>query len=138
MSVKHHGSCLCKGIRFSIEGELAQIQVCHCSQCRQAHGGPFATNIPVESSKLILHAGRDLLRRYESSPGKVRIFCSVCGSPIFSERTSLPGVVRIRAGLLSEPVATTLGFHAYVNTKASWWPIHDEHPKYPEGYPPSP
>ena len=134
MSSKHQGSCLCKGIRFTIEGHLAPIQICHCSQCRQAQGGPFATNIPVEAVKLAFISGEDLLQHYESSPGKVRAFCKVCGSPIFSKRASLPGVVRIRAGLISEPVAARLDFHAYVASKASWWELHDGLPAYAEGY----
>ncbi len=134
MTHQHHGACLCQGIRFTIAGELAPIQVCHCAQCRQAQGGPFATNIPVEATALNFTSGLNLLRRYESSPGKVRAFCSVCGSPIFSERASLPGVVRIRAGLLAEPVQARLGFHAFVASKASWWPLDDGLPQYPEGF----
>lgn len=130
----HHGACLCQGIRFRIEGDLAPIQICHCSQCRRVQGGPFATNIPVETARLTFLAGEDLLQRYESSPGKIRAFCRVCGSPVFSQRDTLPGVVRIRAGLLSEPVAAVLGFHAHVDSKAGWWPLQDDLPRYPAGH----
>lgn len=131
----HHGACLCQGIRFSIAGPLAPIQVCHCAQCRQAQGGPFATNIPVETSALTFHAGQTLLQSYASSPGKERVFCKVCGSPVFSRRASLPGVVRIRAGLLQEPVATQVAFHAFTASKAGWWPILDDLPQHAEGAP---
>ncbi|APW43262.1 GFA family protein [Rhodoferax saidenbachensis] len=136
MAIKHHGSCLCKGVQFTIEGALAPVQVCHCAQCRRAQGGPFATNIPVDASRLSFSSGQALLHRFESSPGKVRVFCAVCGSPVFSARDSLPGIVRIRAGLLAEPVQTRLAFHAHVNSKASWWPIDDALPQHPEGYVP--
>ena len=44
------GSCLCGGVRFEIEGELAPIQVCHGSRRRKAQGEPFATNTPVTAS----------------------------------------------------------------------------------------
>ena len=108
MSLQHHGSCLCGGIRFTIQGPLAAIQVCHCSQCRQAQGGPVATNIPVEASALAFSQGQDLLQRYESSPGKVRAFCKVCGSPVYSQRDALPSILRIRAGLLQEPVGSCI------------------------------
>ena len=46
----HTGSCLCGGVRFRIEGELGPVQVCHCTQCRKAQGGPFAAVIPVAAS----------------------------------------------------------------------------------------
>jgi hypothetical protein len=137
MTLEHHGACLCSGIRFTLTGELPPIQVCHCSQCRRAQGGPFATNIPLETANLVFHSGRDLMRRYESSPGKTRVFCSVCGSPIYSERASLPGIVRLRAGLLAEPVHAALGFHAHIASKASWWPLPDDGvPRHAEGYSP--
>lgn len=132
---KHQGSCLCGGVSFTINGPLQPIQVCHCGQCRQAQGGPVATNIPVEASAITFERGHDLLQHYESSPGKVRTFCKVCGSPVFSKRDSLPGVLRIRVGLLKEPVAAKLAFHAFTNYKASWWPIGEGVPEYPEGAP---
>lgn len=127
-----HGACLCGGLRFRILGALAPIEVCHCSQCRRAQGGPFATNIPVALAALHIDAGQDLLKAFESSPGKRRVFCSVCASPFYSERDSLPGVVRIRAGLLAEPVASHLEFQAYVGSKAGWWVV-DEGLKQHEG-----
>ena len=133
MSIKHQGSCLCGGISFSIQGPLAPIQVCHCGQCRQAQGGPVATNIPVDATALQFSQGLDLLQQYESSPGKIRAFCKVCGSPVYSKRESLPGVLRIRAGLLQEPIDTQLAFHAFTGSKASWWPIQAGLPEYPEG-----
>jgi hypothetical protein len=131
-TLQHHGSCLCEGVRFTIEGKLAPIQICHCSQCRRAQGSAFGANIPVETGKLTFVSGLELLHRYESSPGKTRAFCSVCGSPVFSARALLPGVVRVRAGLLAEPVESRVESHAYVDSKAGWQAIEDELPKYPE------
>ncbi|WP_296921718.1 hypothetical protein [Polaromonas sp.] len=52
---------------------------------------------------------------------------------MLSERSSLPGVVRIRAGLLAEPVAAKVASHAYVDSKASWWSIDDGLTQHPEG-----
>ncbi|MDP1953598.1 MAG: GFA family protein [Polaromonas sp.] len=133
MTTQHHGSCLCEGVRFTIEGELARIEICHCSQCRRAQGSAFGANIPVETVKLKFLSGLDLLHRYASSSGKTRAFCSICGSPVLSERSSLPGVVRIRAGLLAEPIAAEVESHAYVDSKASWWSIGDGLTQHPEG-----
>lgn len=128
------GSCLCGGVRFRIHAELAPIQVCHCEQCRKAQGGPFATNIPVESSTFEWLAGRDLLRAFESTPGKLRHFCGTCGSPVYSERNNVPGVMRVRAGLLDGPLRTQIESHAYVASKANWWTIQDAAPQHAGGY----
>ena len=123
---KHQGSCLCGGVRFEIAGPLAPIQICYCSQCRKAQGGPLGSNIPVKVDQLTWLAGRDLLREYESSPGKLRAFCSHCGSPVYSARPSKPEVLRIRAGLLDEPVATPVELHQHLASRCSWWPEPDD------------
>lgn len=123
------GSCLCGGIRFRIDAALAPIQICHCSQCRKAQGGPFATNTPVSAASFQLLSGEELLTAFESSPGKQRVFCRRCGSPIYSHKASLPGVLRIRAGLIDEPVSVSIAAHFQTGSKASWWPIEDDLPR---------
>lgn len=133
----YSGQCLCAGVRFGIEGELEPIQVCHCSQCRRAQGTPFATNIPVNDAQFKLLAGGELLTEFESSPGKYRAFCRTYGSPIFSRRDSLPGVRRIRAGLISEPLETRPIAHFYAGSKANWWPINDDLPQFEGPYKPT-
>ena len=135
MTTEHRGSCLCGNVRFTVRGELPPVQICHCSQCRQAQGGPFATKIPVAVAALTFERGEDLLRFYESSPGKERAFCSVWGSPVFSRRGAIPDTVRLRAGLLQEPVALSLGFHAHMDSRAGWWPVDDRLPAFPGAAP---
>ena len=132
------GSCLCGGVAFRIDGALAPIQACHCTQCRKAQGGPFATNIPVAAAAFHLLQGEALLASYESSPGKVRVFCSRCGSPVYSRRAALPDVLRVRAGLLDGALAARPAWHAHTASACGWWPIDDDLPRYPNGAPPAP
>lgn len=131
----HTGSCLCGGVRFRIDEELQPIQICHCSQCRKAQGTPFATNTPVASDKFTLHGGADLLTEFESSPGKKRVFCSRCGSPVYSYRTAQPGMLRIRAGLIDEPLQARPVAHIYAASRCNWWSMDDALPQYPGAAP---
>jgi len=129
----HTGSCLCGGVRFAVEDELQPIQLCYCAECRKAQGGPVASNIPVDAGAFRLLTGTDLLREFESSPGKQRVFCSRCGSPVFSRLTSRPEVLRIRAGLLEQPLPVRPSRHAFVADKANWWTIpEDGLPRFPQ------
>jgi hypothetical protein len=132
------GRCLCGAIRYTVHGDLAPIEVCHCSQCRQAQGGPFATNIPVKDSAFTLQSGQEFVQQYESTPGKHRCFCRQCGSPLYSRRDALPGVLRLRAGTLEGELASRPVFHAYFGSKATWWPVDDALPKYDAASTPSP
>ncbi len=127
------GNCLCGGVTFRVAGALEPIQICHCRQCRHAQGTPFATNIPVQESNLAFERGRELIREFESSPGKFRAFCSHCGSPIYSRLHARPGVLRIRAGLFNEPLTVRPESHAYVGSAANWWSIDDGLPRFEEG-----
>lgn len=129
------GSCLCRAVRFEIDAPLEPIQVCHCSQCRKAQGSAFGTNVPVATKHLRFVSGEDRLTAYESTPGKQRVFCATCGSPIMSRLASKPEVVRIRAGSLDNPTGGALSFHFYVASKADWWEITDDLPQYPEARP---
>jgi hypothetical protein len=127
------GSCLCGTVAFEIHGSLGQIQLCHCSQCRKAQGGAFAANIPVQYEKIMWKGGfAPKLGVYESSPGKTRHWCMHCASPIYSKKSDAPGIVRIRAGLLDEPVSTTVKCHFFVDSKCSWFELTDDLPKYKE------
>jgi hypothetical protein len=124
------GSCLCGSVRFRIEGELQPIQVCYCQQCRKAQGGAFAAVVPVAKADFCLLAGEGFLKPFESSPGKERVFCARCGSPVFSRRDALPDVLRVRAGLIDEPLEVGIAWHAHTASKCGWWEIQDDAPRY--------
>jgi hypothetical protein len=127
------GGCLCGAVRFSITGKLGPAGYCHCQQCRRASGSAFAANAPVRIKYFTITSGADLVREYESSPGKFRAFCSRCGSPMYSRRDSEPDLRRIRLGTLdSDPERRPLG-HVWVSSKAPWYTINDSLPQYPEG-----
>ena len=127
----HTGSCLCGAVRFEIDRPLAGIELCHCSQCRRASGSAFASNMPVDAANFRLVSGEAQLRAYESSPGKERVFCARCGSPVISRLTADPSQVRVRAGLLDAPVAARPVFHFLTDSKADWWTIEGDLPQYP-------
>ncbi|HVM99386.1 MAG TPA: GFA family protein [Caulobacteraceae bacterium] len=125
------GRCLCGAVTYEIAGALAGVQLCHCSQCRRASGSAFAANMPVRAGNFRITAGERTLKAYESSPGKERVFCGACGSPIISRSVAAPGWVRVRAGTLDEPAATSAAFHFHTDSRAGWLPITDDLPRYP-------
>lgn len=131
------GSCLCGAVRYEINGELGQIQVCHCRQCRKAQGGPFAANIPVASENFSITQGEDELKGFESTTrqGKFRMFCGTCGSPMFSRLEFDPQFVRVRAGTIDEPVSSEIKHHQFVGYKADWFEIRDDYLQHDE-FPP--
>jgi hypothetical protein len=133
------GSCLCGGVRLRITGKLGPAGFCHCSQCRKANGSAFASNAPVRAKYVEVDAERaDLVREYESSPGKFRAFCSRCGSPLYSRRDSEPELRRLRLGLLDGDPGRRPSGHVWVGSKAPWYEITDALPRFEQGLPPEP
>ena len=132
----HAGRCLCGGIRYEVQGPLKPIQVCHCSMCRRAYGGPFATITPVPAANFRLLAGEDLVTFYESTPGKKRFFCRRCASPLYSRRDDKPELLRLRAGLLEIPLGVRPVVHFFMDSAADWWTVDDGLPQYPGNIPP--
>ena len=131
------GSCLCGGITF--EADRVQLLVqCHCSLCRKSHGTAFRAGAMVARDAFRWLGGEELLREYRATSGYTAPFCSVCGStaPWVSERH---GAVFVPCGLFEEPTAHPCDFHVFADSKALWWEITDELPRfaeYPPGYDP--
>jgi hypothetical protein len=125
------GGCLCGAVRYEVTGKLAPIQLCHCGQCRKAQGGAFGANIPVASAEFRLTNGDAQLRDYRASPGKRRVFCGACGSPLFSQRDETPETLRIRVGGLDDTEGLEVGLHIQTASRARWWRIEDDLPNYP-------
>ena len=127
---------MCGSVRYEYRGDFGAILHCHCSVCRKAQGTAFGTNAPIKIADFTLLSGADLLKGYESSPGKQRVFCGHCGSPMFSKNAALPGIYRLRIGTLDTPLYVRPSAHIYATSKADWFEILDGLPQY-EALPPA-
>ncbi len=122
MSAACAGSCSCGAVQLLVAPPHPELHICHCNACRKANGSAFNLALIVEEAQLEWTA-RGTLREYESSAGKYRAFCQLCGSPVYSRRANLPGTYRLRAGLfaaLPRPERLTQGF------RESAWPWADD------------
>jgi len=127
-----NGRCLCGDVTYEYDGEITEVAICHCSQCRRAQGTPFVTNAPVDTDKLRFLTGESSLKSYFASKDKRRVFCENCGSPIFSQRTDMPEVVRLRLGTLTSLVNHTPDYHIFYGSKVDWFDGVGQVPTYDE------
>ncbi len=127
----HTASCLCGGVRMHVSEIRGRRVLCHCRSCRKSSGSAYGANVSVPADGFGVVAGDALLRSYESSPGKHRFFCSVCGSQLFARSARWPGLVRLRLGALDTPYAEPHAGHGFVADKAAWDVIHDGATQYP-------
>ena len=122
----HKGSCLCGAVSFEVEGDLAQPDACHCSQCRKT-SGHFWASTDMPRTALTVH-GADKVTWYQSSEKVRRGFCSVCGSalfwdPVFRDWTA------VAMGAFDNPTGTTLKLHIFTADKGDYYDIADGLPQ---------
>lgn len=123
------GSCLCRGVRYEIDGKLEKITNCHCGLCRKMSGSAFSSGATVPAIEFRFVAGKELLKEWESSQGYFRQFCGKCGSPILKRKTKDPENLRVRVGTLDTDPGIKLSKHIHVASKAPWIEITDGLPQ---------
>lgn len=130
------GSCLCGAVRYEVDGSLGEVRYCHCRSCRKLTGTAFTANARIPASAFRLLTGTDSLSEYRTARGP-RMFCSICGSPVFARSDAEPDWVRVRIGGLEGELDVRITAHVWVSSKGSWFKISDTLPQYPEAAPPS-
>ena len=134
------GQCLCGGVQYQISGELATKDAgiplptyCHCKMCQRHTGSAFFVATMVKRTQFSLVKGEALLKRYESSPGTYRSFCSQCGSSLFFEQNNEADQLYVGLGSMDN-CTTKPQSHIFMANKASWYDVNDSLPKF-EAYP---
>jgi hypothetical protein len=130
------GSCLCGNVAYEVDAGPGTIVHCHCATCRKTHGSAFSTVTTVPRDRFRWTKGENLLRGFESSPGKQRYFCTNCGSHIVAERDGT-GKVLLRMGCLDTEITERPGVHIWRSDAASWFDPKDSLPEWPEGAAPT-
>ncbi|KAF9558702.1 DUF636 domain-containing protein [Agrocybe pediades] len=83
----YHASCLCKGVKFNLEGEPFHFVICHCSNCKKVSGSAFMVNAMYKPERVMITQGKELIKEYadgETLSGNTikRTFCGNCGSTL--------------------------------------------------------
>ena len=126
------GSCLCGSVAYEVDAGVGTIVHCHCATCRKTHGSAFSTVTSVPHEHFRWTRGEHLLKGFESSPGKMRYFCTQCGSHIVAERPG-SGSILLRMGCLDTPIEERPKVHIWRSDAANWFDPKEQLPEWPEG-----
>jgi len=128
------GSCLCGAVQYEIDDQIEKIIHCHCQTCRKAQGALFSSNAFIPRDQFRWIAGEEKLSAFESSPGKKRYFCSVCGTHLLAMREGQPNVI-LRVATLDDQTAPSTFAHIWMSHDLPWMKCGDDIPKYLEFIP---
>ena len=128
------GSCLCGAVAYEARALSGPIGHCHCRTCQKAHAAAFATTARVMRKDFAWTRGEQALRSYESTPGKLRHFCGLCGTHMMAEWVNLDQVI-LRIGSVDEGLESLPVVHIWVSHQAAWDLGRDDLPRLEEGAP---
>ena len=125
------GGCLCGAVRLKARGEPINVRVCHCRNCQKAMGSPFFARALFNQNALTVEGNTS---RYASSEAIDRVFCTSCGTRLFSWRTN-GTAAGVALAIFDDRNAFAPTEHIWVKEKMNWVKLDDGLPQYAEQAP---
>ncbi len=118
--MEYFGSCLCKAVKYKIEGKFDDFYLCHCKYCRKDSGSAHAANLFSNSASLVWMKGENNVKRFELGDTKhVKSFCSICGSALPNLQMN-GSLLVVPAGSLDVNLDKKPDGHIFISNKANW------------------
>jgi len=99
------GGCACGEVRFGYYEPIAYQAACHCRACQYTAGGGPAYVIGVPRDQFRVTRGHPAEFSTLSEAGNMvsRVFCSVCGTHLYSVSEGAPDAYAVKVGALDDP-----------------------------------
>ena len=127
------GRCICGAVAFEVRGQVRDVHLCHCTECRRWAGHVWAA---TEAAWAELDFSDDRGLRWIDSPDSEydarRGFCSECGSSLFWR---VPGGDRVSlaAGCLDGQTGLTTTEQIWVDSAGDYYELDERVPSRPRG-----
>ena len=129
------GNCLCGAVSFEADGKPAFQANCHCKDCRQITGSPFATLVFMQQSDVkVSGTVNSFDHAADSGTVLTKEFCPKCGSQMFGKSGAREGMMYLRAGIINEQEHVQPQLNVYAGSKMDCTildpniPAHDKMP----------
>jgi len=120
------GGCLCGGVRFEITEPLVSAGYCHCTRCQRRSGTAASAQARIARGSLRVTSGAELIQAYEPPDGFAKLFCSACGSALFSRNPDDPEVMSVRLGAFDSDPGVRPAYRQYLASAAAWESVPDD------------
>jgi hypothetical protein len=131
------GGCMCGAVRFEVTEPLVFAGYCHCTRCQRRTGTAASASARIAPGSLRILSGEELLRSYDPPGGFSKVFCSACGSAMWSQSPEGPEIVSVRLGAFDGDPGIRPSDRQFVDYAAVWEPIPDDGlPRFGEARPP--
>jgi hypothetical protein len=124
------GRCICGAVAFEVRGELRDVLLCHCTECRRWAGHFWAaTAARFDELEFSEERGLRWIDSPDSAYGARRGFCGECGSSLFWQA---PGSDRISiaAGCLDAPTGIRTMGQIWVDSAGDYYELDERIPSH--------
>jgi hypothetical protein len=120
------GGCGCGGVRYEIDAPLVSAGYCHCTRCQRRTGTAASAQARPAPGSFRVVQGEELLKAWRPEGGFEKVFCSACGSSVFSRNPNDGDHVAVRLGTFDGDPGIRPDHHQRVDTAAVWEALPDD------------
>jgi hypothetical protein len=114
-------------VRFEIDAPLVHASYCHCTRCQRRTGTAASAQGRPRPGSLRIVQGEQLVKAYDPGGGGfAKLFCSACGSSLFSRAPGEDEPSGVRLGAIDGDPGVRPSFRTHVATAAVWEPLPDD------------
>ena len=114
-------SCACGQLRVTCEGEPLRISICHCLACQKRTGAPFSMNARFATEAVGIEGeSKSFQRKGDSGAILTFRFCPHCGSTLYWDLSSVPGVFAVAVGAFADPQFPAPRVSVYGKRRHHW------------------
>ena len=132
---KLSGGCLCGAVRYECDSEkIMASAICHCRDCQYVSGGGPANivGVPDPAFELLKGETKGFTVKSEGGNDVTRHFCAECGTPMFSELSTAPGLKIIKVGTFDDPGSFKPQMTVWTSSAPPWAHIDADLPQFPK------
>ena len=120
------GGCMCGGVRFEVTEPPVTAGWCHCTRCQRRTGTAGSVQARLAPGSLKILKGEELIRAWTPPDGFAKVFCSECGSGLWSQSVTDPDVISVRFGVFDSDPGVRPTAHQFVAYVAEWQSLPDD------------
>jgi hypothetical protein len=119
------GGCNCGAVRFEVAEPLVRAGYCHCRRCQRRTGCAASVQAFLAPGSLKLLSGTDHLGAWQPPDGYAKVFCSDCGSSLWSQ-TPDGEIGAVRLGVFDADPGIRPSYRQFLDFAAPFEAIPDD------------
>ncbi|MEO6800994.1 MAG: GFA family protein [Rhodanobacter sp.] len=109
---------------------------CHCRDCQQSSGAPFASGVVVPAQSVqVTGSPKTYSVRASSGGSTTRSFCPGCGSPLFTTGEAMPDFTSIRFTTFDDSSDFHPALDIWTSSAAPWVCMNEALPQFSKSPP---